>query len=203
LNLEIKEVEMTLEQLLDRVGKYLMDTAGLVYDREMLTEFVRHALSVYNRACPQTRRAEVSLEAGAREASLAGLACMVDVLDVSCAGKPVEGWTCNRDGTHAVLFLGQAVPDAAALTVHYSLPHSIAGLDEAEQTTLPVCDESLLARGAAGYAACGRAGRRAQGFDPQPGGQMDLTRWGQALLGDFRRELHSRRSREGTVAVWV
>lgn len=179
-----------------------MDTAGLVYDSELLSEYLRHALSVYNRTCPQTRRAQISVEEEAREANLDGLVGLVDVLDVFYEDECVSKWVQYQDGVSTRLLLARAFPAGAELTVHYTLPHSIAGLDGAELTTLPAGDESLVLRGAAGYAACGRAGRRAQGYDPQPGGPVDLNAWGRALLEDFRAELLARRSRAGTVAVW-
>lgn len=193
---------MTLEGYLEQIRQGLMDADGLIYEREALIGALRHALCVYNRDCPDTTVGTACADEEGRTASLDNLARLVDVLEVMEGDSEVRGWVQYSDGSSASLLLAREFEPGAELRVRYTRPHTINGLDGAEVTSVPAQDENLLVNGAAGYAACGRAGRRVQGFDPLPAGPAVLEAWGRAALEEFRAEVHARQSRAGTIAAW-
>lgn len=71
---------------------------------------------------------------------------------------------------------------------------TIQGLDGAIETTFPAADVSILTIGAAGYAACGRAARREEGFQPDVQSTAGLERWGERRLEQYAARLEAARS---------
>lgn len=81
---------------------------------------------------------------------------------------------------------------------------TLAGLDGASETTLPVRDASLLVRGACGTAVLRRTLQRAESANLGQQVPAELRAWGEARLAEFHRGLEAVRlaNLHGGAAPW-
>ncbi len=105
-----------------------------------------------------------------------------------------------QDGTH-LTWPEAALEEALRLALsEYNLAlggqATLQGLDGEAATSLPRQHESLLALGAAGYAAEGRAARRAEGDQPDARSAGELSGWAAQRLAAFREMLDRARGQE-------
>ncbi|HZQ10760.1 MAG TPA: hypothetical protein VFD70_29550 [Anaerolineae bacterium] len=161
----------TLAQLEARVAGLLYDATNAVFSTATIDEGLRQALERYNDAVPLTSETVITLPGVGREIALNGIADLLQVMEVwwPFDSDGSEAWPPNRvqgfrlwwDDAQPVLFLN-AVDGAQPqrndeVRIWYTKPHTIQNLDGASVTTLPTPHETLLVRGAAGYACLARS----------------------------------------------
>ncbi len=161
----------TLAQLEARVANLLYDATNAVFSTATIDEGLRQALERYSDAAPLTRETVITLPGDGREIALNGIADLLQVTEVwwPYATTGAEVWPPNRvkgfrlwwDDAQPVLFLTDILGDQPqsgdSLRIWYTKPHTIQNLDSASVTTLPAPHETLLVRGAAGYACLARS----------------------------------------------
>ena len=206
----------TLATFRPRVAQILRDAAGRIYLDAALDEAIRQALDAYSLACPLEAETILTLERAGTEIDLSGVTGLLDVLSAvwpydpaypAWAGNRVRAWRLYRLGgpslllTTAGAFGGGATPQPGdRLRLVYTARHWLEGLDgapapspEAPATTLPAEHESLLALGAAGYAAAARIPDLAHAANPLADQFSALERWGYARMEAFLGELETLR----------
>lgn len=102
-----------------------------------------------------------------------------------------------QDATH-LIWPEAALEEALRLALsEYNLAlgsqATLQGLDGEAETSLPPQHENLLALGASGYAAEGRAARRAEGDPLEARPAQELSGWAAQRLGAFREMLSNAR----------
>ncbi len=198
----------TLSQLQTRLAERLADTANAIWSTDALAEAIRAALAEYNEVLPAEHETVLTLPGAGREVALEGLTGLLDVAAVwwpfdSLAASEqwppnaVTGFTVWWDDARPVLHLnsregGQPQQDDE-LRLWYTAPQTIAGLDEADTTTLDSLGESRLLDGAAGYAAARQQIRRAGAVRIDPQEAETLRAWGEARLNEYRAWLQRQR----------
>lgn len=157
-----------LTQLEARVSAMLSDASVAVFGTGVLDEAFRMALSDLNGVCPQAFETVITLPAVGKEIALDGITGLLHVLDVWWPYDSLEptiepqhapAWRLYWDDSRPVLLLGAGsdIPNADdEVRVFYDRSHTIEGLDGAEITTIGDA-ESMIVRGAAGYACLSRS----------------------------------------------
>jgi hypothetical protein len=190
-----------LQGLKARLLQLLGDGGEARYTAALLEESLRQALAAYGQVLPQVLEEPFSLEAEGREHALAlGSAPLFVVRLVHPAQEPWQEVPFQffvRGGQPVLVIGGGSLPQAGeSYRLRYAAAHTLEGLDGAEVTSLPPANESLLIRGAAGYATL----LRLAGMAPAYGGRVSegeaLSRLGQQWLGDFQQALERLRRSE-------
>lgn len=143
------------------------DDAGNRFSSGLMDEALRQILSEYSRAAPRLLSGTLTLTSAGQMQSLAALSGLIEAVEIvfpydstAAVYRPyVQPWQFAwRDGSPVLWIGGQPGPQAGeVLHVLYTAAHTIAGLDSAGTTTLPVEHEAALSGGAAALAANGRA----------------------------------------------
>ncbi len=185
-----------LDELRQTVLTLIQDQSSLVCSLEEVDTCLRMALLDYSAANPLGGAAVISLTADGRQVDVSALPRQCEIRRVYFpwdASKPfaeqeknrVSGWeTYTLSGSAALLFETQAGSPprpGQQVRIHYTTYHTVAGLNGADQTSLPAQHLDLLARGAAGYALLCGAADRADLLD-----KALLERLASSLLESFR-----------------
>jgi hypothetical protein len=191
----------TLTELQTRLAQRLADTGNVTWSADALAEAIRAALDEYNQSAPLGKETVITLPAAGREIALDGVAGLLDVIEVWWpydSDAAAETWPPNQprgfrlwwDDGRPVLLLDDAnasQPQAGdELRLWHTAPHTIAGLDDGDATTLPATHEGPLLTGAAGHAVTRQMIRRAGAVRIDPHEAAVLQAWGEARLADFR-----------------
>ena len=161
----------SLAQFEARVAALLYDATFTIFSTATIDEALRQALERYNDAAPLAAETIISVPGAGREIALDSLNDLLLVTDVwfpydssvSEVFPPQKprGFRLWWDDGVPVLFLtpqNGAQPQANdELRIFYTKPHTIQNLDAGDATTLPAPHESLLVRGAAGFACLARS----------------------------------------------
>ncbi len=166
----------TLAQLEARVDALLYDATFTVFTTATIDEALRQALERYNDAAPLSAETVITVPSAGHEIALDSINNLLQVTDVwfpydSDAAEVFppqrpRGFRLWWDDGAPVLFLtpnpstgaGGAQPQANdELRIFYTKPHTIQNLDAGDVTTLPAPHESLIVRGAAGFACLARS----------------------------------------------
>jgi hypothetical protein len=192
-----------LSEIITRVSSLLMDNSHQIWPEEALTESVRQALEEYNLAVPLTREESFPIENEDREILLDSLPGFREIVYIQYPWAPgeagggarnqVRGWhSWFAGGKPYVAVRGPRVlKPGSHLRVLYLASHTLAGLDGAENTTIPAEHNGVLVRGAASYAALSRALDKielrdygSRRIEPEL-----LSNWGAAQAQSFRSAL--------------
>jgi hypothetical protein len=187
----------TLTTLRDRVERILSDTANAIWSTDDVDEAIRQALHEYSKARPLRAIGTITLAADGREISLSTLTGLLSVQRMWCdytASDPE--WPANeRPFEHwadqvKVYVLGEYEPQSGDVArVFYTKLQTLNGLDSATATTFLDDDESLIAVGAAGYAATSRAVGLAEQVTLDRLTAQQVRAWGMGKLQEFRAGL--------------
>lgn len=149
----------------DAVRVLLKDPDGSRYSDDLLDEALREALSIFSTAFPVGMLVTFDVPQTGSELSLAALQPVHQLImlwypfdedDPDLA--PLEDVHFYRpNGIPAVRWNGGQFEQGQAVQVYYSGTHTLAGLDDAEATTIPRSAEEAIRLGMAGFAAQARA----------------------------------------------
>lgn len=188
-----------------RALQLLGDPDGVRYDDATLQESLRQALSAYTRSCPQIRSQVLTLAADGREHSLEELATPPLFL-LEVIHPYLNGSTDTRrsrppctlayvDGTAWLRFPLESTPQAGEqVRVGYAAAHTLAGLDDAEITSIPASHEAMLALGAAVFAALQRVHQTAGSYGIKEAEPNRLRELASSYLERFNLALLSLRT---------
>ena len=193
----------TLADFRNRTETILADTGNEIWNVAAIDEAIRQALHEYSRVRPRNAIDTIALSADGRELDIASLTDLLAVYAVwlpYTASDPefppnirnFEHWVDQA----TLYFPDGAEPQASDVArVFYTALHTIQSLDGATSTTVPGDHETLIAQGAAGYAATSRAvdaaARRPLGGEGavNPATAQQIRAWGLSRLHDFRAGL--------------
>lgn len=191
---------MDLDAMRARVRADLRDPDAERWSDETLDRHIARALVEVSLAAPRETTATLATTAGSREVDIGGLDGLVSIEGVEYpAGQyppafvPFSTW-----GDTLTLEVGRTPADDEPVTVRYSAAHTLDGLDDANETTVPEVLHDLVASGAAAYAAIEWASYATNRVNI---GGDDVWRrylaWGQDRLASFSRALakHGRERR--------
>ena len=187
----------TLTTLRDRVEAQLADTANAIWSTSAIEEAIRQALHEYSKTRPQRAIGTLTLAADGRELSTTSITGILQVMDVWCTYTASDPeFPPNRRGfqywpEQALIYVwDEACPQAGdVVRVFYTKLQTLSGLDSASATSFPDDDESLIAIGAAGYAATSRAVDLAEQVTLDRLTTQQVRAWGLSKLQEFRSGL--------------
>lgn len=187
----------TLAALRDRVEQVLADSGNAIWSTDDMDEAIRRALHEYSQVRPQQVIGTLTLVADGRELSTATLTGILDVREIWCDYtaadpefppniRPFEYWPDSQ----IIYVTGSYEPQSGDVCrVFYTLMQALKDLDAATATTFPDDDESIIAGGAAGYAATSRAVDLAEQVTLDRLTAQQIRAWGMAQLQRFRADL--------------
>ena len=187
----------TLTTLRDRVELILADSGNAIWATGDIDEGLRNALHEYSKTRALKAIGTITLAADGREISLSTLTGLLSVLDIWCdytASDPeypanVRAFQHWRD-EGKIYVTGDYEPASGdVVRVFYTKMQTLSGLDSATSTTFPDEDESLIAQGAAGYAATSRAVDLAEQVTLDRLTAQQIRAWGLSKLQEFRAGL--------------
>jgi len=199
-------VATTLALLRDRAERILADTGNAIWTSDDIDEAIRRALSEYSKARPLQNVSTLSLASDAREvdaSTLTGILAVTEIWLPYTAASPefppnrrdFEYWP---DSTTIYVADGAYQPQSGdVMRVFYLTVQTLKDLDAATATSFPVDDETLIAEGAAGYAATSRAVDLAEQVTLDRLTAQQIRAWGMAQLQRFRAGLKSVAAADG------
>jgi hypothetical protein len=185
----------TLALLEVRVQTILADTAAAIWVLADIDEAIRQALHEYSKARPLEAIGTLTVAADTHELSITTLTGLFDVTRVWCpytASDPEEPpeWVAFEHWKDAkILYFPDELDGGDIARIFYTKIQTLNGLDAAGVTTFPDDDETLLAEGAAGFAATSRAVDVAEQVTIRPAVAVEIRAWGRTKLGEFRAGL--------------
>jgi non-ribosomal peptide synthetase component F len=187
----------TLTTLRDRVEQALADSGNAIWSTSAIDEAIRQALHEYSKTRPQRAVGTITLSADGREISVSSLTGLLSVLEVWCTYTAADPeFPPNRRGfqywpeqTKIYVWDEYAPQSGDVVRVFYTKLQTLSGLDSATSTTFPDDDESLIAIGAAGYAATSRAVDLAEQVTLDRLTAQQVRAWGLSKLQEFRSGL--------------
>lgn len=187
----------TLAALRDRVEVILADSSNAIFATGDVDEAIRTALHSYSAASPRKRITTLTLTTDTREISTSTITDIIAVEEVWVPydstdpefppyRRPFRFW---KDS--AILYiLSQYKPATSdVVRIFYAALHTLNGLDSASATTVPDEHVSVLAQGAAGYAAATRALDLAEQISVDREVTTRLAAWATNTLTRFNAEL--------------
>ena len=146
---------------------HLGDAAGERFCEALLEAALRQALGEYSRAAPRLLSGTLTLTSSGAWQSLAAFSGLQEAVEVIFPFDPAaalqrayaQPWHFFWRDDQPMLWLGGRPAPQPGLVLHvlYTAAHTIAGLDGAETTTLPLEHQACIGSGAAALAANGRA----------------------------------------------
>ena len=187
----------TLTTLRDRVEQILKDTANSIWSTGDVDEGIRQALHEYSKVRALRAVGTITLTVDGREISLSTLTGLLGVQRIWCDYTATDPeWPANeRPFEHwpdqvKIYVLGEYEPQSGdVVRVFYTKLQTLSGLDSAEATSFLDDDETLLATGAAGFAATSRAVDLAEQVTLDRLTSQQVRAWGMAKVQEFRAGL--------------
>jgi len=200
---------MTLGIFVDRICEAVGDAAKARYSEAVIAEGLRLALEEYSRAAPQIGEITITVENPGRDQAVVGVDRLLYILSVqfpvSAGSAPeVSRFTARLCAGLQMISIAPPAPVPQAgeqIRVVYAAQHTVAGLDAAEATTVPVVDFGLLVQGAAGHAMSIRADSIVESYGKRTP-QEDVFAAAKRRLDDFRRRLRTRKAPEMPAPPW-
>ncbi len=153
----------TLASLRDRVERILADVSNAIWSTDDLDEALRQALAEYSKIRPLQAVTTVNVTTATHELSISTITGLIGVSRVWCPytaaspEDPPEWCAFEHWRDLAILYFPDQLDASTVARIFYDKVHTLDDLDSASATTFPDEDESLIATGAAGYAALSRA----------------------------------------------
>jgi DNA-binding protein len=187
----------TLTTLRDRVELMLADTGNAIWSTDDIDEAIRQALHEYSKTRPLRVDGTITLSADGREIDVSSLTGLLGVFELWCPYTAADPeYPENRRSfafwpdTGEVYVTDDYEPQSGdVMRVFYTKLQTLNGLDSASSTTVPLDDETLVAIGAAGYAATSRAVDFAEQVTLDRLTSQQVRAWGLAKLQEFRSGL--------------
>jgi hypothetical protein len=200
---------MTLGIFMDRIAEVVGDPSRARYSDAVIEEGLRLALEEYSKVSPQILETSVTVDSPGRDQVVllnGGLWILSVLFPVTDASAPeVESYYAYQRGGNQWLRIGSPAPEPSAgdvITVLYGAAHTVAELDAAHETTVPLADFGLLVQGGAGHAMSIRADSIIEAYGKRTT-QDDTFAAARRRLDDFRRRLRSRRGAEQPANPWT
>ncbi len=171
----------------------LGDTAGRRYSEAQLDSGIHKALDRLNKSRPARETVKVRIaEMETRDAILNW--CPGPDADILTVRNASGDWLAAADyrtggKTYITIYNGQLPQIGDQLTLEVSLPHTVSGLDDAVNTTVPESLFQTVCKGAAGYAMQIRARSVTEVFGKRPEDTDHLIAESGRLLHEFLSEL--------------
>lgn len=204
----------TLTDLRTQVLTLLQDTSLNVFTNDEIDQAIRMALLDYSEASPCIKSSILDVDTAGNELDISELANIRNIERIYYPWDTTVGideqdpntvtrWELIIDSGSAQAFVETTQPIAAdtCIRVHYSVPHTIAGLLSATETTVPVYYFDLIVKGAAGYALSSGAADRSELLD-----KSLMLKLSNLYLDQFKtmcNELAAARFRAGAVMKWA
>jgi hypothetical protein len=187
----------TLTTLRDRVELLLADSGNAIWSTSWLDEAIREALHEYSKTRPLRSVGTLVLSANGREIDVSSLSGLLGVSEIwipytstdpeyPANVRPFQHWPDEEK----IYVAGDYEPASGDVArVFYTQLQTLNGLDAETSTTFPADDESLIATGAAGYAATSRAVDLAEKVTLDRLTAQQVRAWGLSKLQEFRAGL--------------
>lgn len=183
---------LTLTTARTRVAQLLDDTTNARYTTAQIDQALRTALDELTQYQPVTRTYTVDVD-GKRRIALPASLQALNILAVELwdsdpsADDSLECKTEYVDEQWIIEFPSTYTPPAyEVVTIRYTIPHLLDGLDSAAGTTVPAWLGNALCMGAAGFAAQERAASRSESVNLQPNVLSQLMQLAVTYLTKFR-----------------
>ena len=187
----------TLATLRDRVELILADSGNAIWSTGDIDEGIRQALHEYSKTRPLRAVDTLSISADGREIDISSLTDLLSVREIWCdytAADPED--PPNRRAfmfwpDQSKLYVNDVYEpqNGDTMRVFYTKMQTLNGLDSATATTVDLDDESLIAIGAAGYAATSRAVDLAEQVTLDRLTAQQVRAWGLSKMQEFRSGL--------------
>jgi len=194
----------TLSDLIARVALDLGDAGHAIWSSAELTAYLRRALAAYSRCDPQRLDVVIPSTAGLREYPLAALGPFMEITDLWYPYDPAAPVHPPRRPEWALIlsktyYLGVADAPTGGphdqMRLFFTAPHTLEGLDDAEETTLDADGEGIVALGAAAFAAEARARGLLGAVTVSVDTPRQWAAWAEARLARFEEALQGVRRR--------
>lgn len=193
------------DTLKTRVLNLLGDSGGARYSDVLLEQAALQAVSLYSSTLPQLCFLEVEVTEPVDEVTLEDAVGLSAVMSASwcCAEntRPVpEAFTWSLSSGTPYLRFTQA--QSGWLRVVYSAGHTLAGLLDAESTTVPPVHFDLLAWTAAGYAMQLRADAVREAYGAKSSEAVNISAAAEKMILHNRQQLDSLRYNQVLSPEW-
>lgn len=170
------------------------------FENDIVDEAIRRILDEYSQAFPNSRttifpllesgRAQLLLDCeGLLAVQQLILPFQWDMLDPAINERE-DFYVFFDQSLPYAYFTGSPLPLAGQMmSLRYACRHTLAGLDDASDTTVRLDHASMLVLGAAGAAATSRAAGTMEQWGGRAGDPNQLMLWGQAQYQKFREFL--------------
>ena len=187
----------TLALLRDRVELMLADSGNSIWSTDDIDEGIRQALHEYSKTKPLRAVSTLNISADGREIDVSSLTGLLSVTDIWCdytSSDPefpanVRSFKHWRDEQKIYVDDDYEPASGDVMRVFYTKLQTLNGLDSETSTSVPLDDETLIAIGAAGYAATSRAVDLAEQVTLDRLTSQQVRAWGLAKLQEFRAGL--------------
>jgi len=190
---------MDLFFLRGRIRRGLADTGADIWATDDVDEAIRQAIDEYSRTRPLHSITTLTVSAGTRELDVSAISNLLGVDRVwypytAVSPEHPPPWRNSEYWRDAGLLY---FPDEGELSagdvvrIFYSTLQTLSGLDGATATTIPVEDELLLIKGAAGFAATGRSVDLMEQVTHDRLMPQQVRAWGLSKLQEFRAGLNT------------
>jgi hypothetical protein len=196
----------TLVVLRDRVEALLSDATHARYDLTLLDEAIRQALDAYAERLPARRIAtlEVTQAGGEVDTSSLPYGTIERVwwdYDADAPTYPPKWRNFELWPGEILYILDEEKPQVGdVVRIWYTIPHTLAGLDLATETTFPEAHASLIAVGAAAFAALSRRAQLIEMINDNPWAPRNLERWAEARLRAYLQRLDELARHDAAIA---
>ena len=156
----------TLAALRDRVEQILADSSNTILATDAVDEGIRQALDIYSKARPFLAITTLTLASDTREIDVSSITGLLNIsrvwlpYDSSVTQFPAKWRSFEHWQDQDILYIddeeGTPITDQVA-RVFYTKKQTLNGLDSETTTTFADDDETLIAKGSAGYAILARA----------------------------------------------
>lgn len=187
-----------LSTFLSRILSLLGDPLAARYSNTILGEAITQALEEYSIAIPNLAVKLFTVASAGRDQQITSIPSFLNVLQVvfpydSAASEQLllDAYYAFHDGAYLALYLGgPAVPAPGdIIQIYYTTPHTIKDLSGALATTVNPAHDSLLAQGAAGFAALLRAAQMVESPGKRVADVELLQKWGAEQRHKFSASL--------------
>jgi hypothetical protein len=187
----------TLSTLRDRVERMLTDTGNDIWSADDIDEGIRQALHEYSKTRPVRAVSTLDISSDGREIDVSSITGLLSVTEIWCdytSSDPefpanVRAFQHWRDEGKIYVTDDYEPSSGDVVRVFYTRLQTLNGLDSETSTSVPLEDETLIATGAAGFAATGRAIDLTERVTLDRLTAQQVRAWGLAKLQEFRAGL--------------